>query len=81
MYCILFWFFIFIIIFLTVQEFGWALFIFGISNFIIMTIIVNIEEDKRQSKMAEKREGESICTFARSFEFRKLDTKIIRCCT
>jgi hypothetical protein len=41
-------------------------------------VTVSILEHRRLRRLADERQGESICHFARSLNYRRLDTKIIR---
>lgn len=45
---------------------------------LVLAIPVSIYEYVRFKRLAKKREGLSICEFARSFDCRRVDTKIIR---
>jgi len=51
---------------------------FLVAWFIGLTVIFNLIEARRIRRLAEGREGETICQFARSLDYRRLDTKIIR---
>ena len=53
--------------------------ILGIVAFILVVgIPISIIERIRLKRLARKRAGLSICQFARSFNYRRIDTKIIR---
>ena len=45
---------------------------------VILSIVGGILDHRRLSRLAAERQGESICTFARSFDYRVIDTWIIR---
>ena len=40
--------------------------------------IAGLFEQRRQRRLAAARAGESICTFARAFDYRRTDTRVIR---
>lgn len=42
------------------------------------SIVINILENRRLRWLADERPGETICHFARSLDYRRLDTRIIR---
>jgi hypothetical protein len=44
----------------------------------LVTVHLSIGERRRLARLAEARRGESICSFARSFERRAVDTWVIR---
>jgi hypothetical protein len=45
---------------------------------ILATIVLTFGESRRLARLAADRQGESICSFARSFDCRAVDTWIIR---
>lgn len=47
-------------------------------GFILLVALVSIYDRRRQRRLAEQRVGESICTFARSFDRRAVDPWIVR---
>jgi hypothetical protein len=47
-------------------------------GFIVIVCVAGVCERRRLRQIARDRNGESICTFARSFDCRALDTRIIR---
>ncbi len=49
-----------------------------LSLIIFLGVIASLFERRRIRKMAEKRQADSICSFARSFDCHKTDTRIIR---
>jgi hypothetical protein len=49
-----------------------------VAGFIAVLYIASIIEGRRLRRMAAERTGDSICTFARSLDFRHLDTQVIR---
>jgi len=67
---------LFILLYGFYKEPMQGLSILGIISFIIM--VSTIVEKRRLRNLALERKGEDIGTFARSFEFRKIDTWIIR---
>ena len=50
----------------------------GIAAFIAVMWVVTMIERRRLKKIASDRHEENICTFARSFDCRRIDTRIIR---
>jgi hypothetical protein len=46
--------------------------------FFTVSILTEIRRTRKLRLLAQERHGESICTFARSLNYRRLDTKIIR---
>src|SRR5262245_18821422 len=48
----------------------------GVATFV--TVIASISDGRRLARLATDRQGESICSFARSFDYRAVDTWIIR---
>ena len=49
-----------------------------IGLFAVVMICYQIVNDHHTNRLAAERPGESICTFARSFDYRRVDTWIIR---
>jgi hypothetical protein len=47
-------------------------------TFVAVSIVINILDQQRLHRLAAERQGKSICRFARSLDYRRLDTKIIR---
>lgn len=47
-------------------------------SFPFIVVVMTLSQRRRDRHIAEARRGESICTFARSFECRTVDTWIIR---
>lgn len=45
---------------------------------VVLTVIVGVHEGRRLATLAGERQGESICTFTRSFDYRRVDTWVIR---
>src|SRR4051812_38140996 len=45
---------------------------------ILVHVLLNLFDQPRLARLAADRQGESICTFARSFDCRAIDTWIIR---
>jgi hypothetical protein len=43
-----------------------------------VSIVLGIVDHRRRRRLAAERQGETICHFARSLDYRRLDTKIIR---
>jgi len=50
----------------------------GIAVFIVVMWMATLIARRRLNKIASERHEESICTFARSFDCRRIDTRIIR---
>lgn len=50
----------------------------GFVVFILFTTALNYQSIRRLRQLAESRSNESICTFARAFNYRQIDTWIIR---
>jgi hypothetical protein len=50
----------------------------GIAGIVVLAWGIGVIEKKRQLRVAAARRGESICTFARSFDCRRTDTWIVR---
>jgi hypothetical protein len=50
----------------------------GIAVLVLVIVAMKLEGDSRLRELAAGRRGESICTFARSFDYRAVDTWIIR---
>jgi hypothetical protein len=63
---------------------GWhqplgVLALLGLIAVVVISVLVQTRFDnRRQRRLAANRAGESLCTFARSFHYRKIDTWIIR---
>jgi hypothetical protein len=49
-----------------------------IGAIILGTVALNLSESRRLARLAADRQGESICSFARSFDCRAVDTWVIR---
>lgn len=49
-----------------------------ISGVIVLIVVEADRQNRHLSRLAIERDGESICTFARSFDYRVVDTWIIR---
>jgi hypothetical protein len=49
-----------------------------IAAVVVATICVTVAHRRYLARLAADRQGESICTFARSFDYRAIDTWIIR---
>jgi hypothetical protein len=45
---------------------------------IFLTVLASLVEKQRLRKVAQNRQADSICSFARSFDCRQIDTRIIR---
>jgi hypothetical protein len=45
---------------------------------VLLCWLGGIEEARRLRHVAEQRQNDSICTFARALDYRRLDTKVIR---
>src|SRR3954466_10043319 len=43
-----------------------------------VSAVIGIIDHRRLRRLADERQGETICNFARSLDYRRLDTKIIR---
>lgn len=50
----------------------------AIGVMVVLSIVLGILDHRRLSWLAAERQGESICTFAKSFDYRAIDTWIIR---
>lgn len=50
----------------------------GIASIMTITLVVGILNGQRLRRLAEERNGESICEFARSFDRRVADPWVIR---
>jgi hypothetical protein len=59
-----------------VYAFPGVLFLFG--ALAVLTVVLTIVERRRLAELAATRPGESICSFARSFKWREVDTWVIR---
>jgi hypothetical protein len=46
--------------------------------FIAVSIVLGVVDRRRLRRLAAERQGETICHFARSLDYRRLDTKSIR---
>lgn len=62
----------------AVVEYGIPAFLIPIGAVILATVVWTFGENRRLARLAADREGESICSFARSFDCRAVDTWIIR---
>lgn len=49
-----------------------------VSGFFLVVWIACVIDTKRLRRLTTKRQTDSICSFARSLDFRRLDTKVIR---
>jgi len=49
-----------------------------IGAIVVLTVVEGTLQNRRLSRLAIERQGESICTFARSFDYRAIDTWILR---
>jgi hypothetical protein len=47
-------------------------------GFALVTVVMTFRHDRRLARRAAGRKGESICTLARSFDYRAIDTWVIR---
>jgi hypothetical protein len=45
---------------------------------VVVNIVTSILEHRRLRRLADERQGDTICHFARSLDYRRLDTKIVR---
>ncbi len=45
---------------------------------IVYFVVTSIRQDRKLRLLAAERQGDSICRFARSLDYRRLDTKVIR---
>lgn len=59
-----------------VVRFPWALGV--IALLVIVGIHLQNVEKERRTALARERDGESLCTFVRSFDYRTIDTWILR---
>jgi hypothetical protein len=52
--------------------------VYIIGALLVIGVIYTILDNRRMSRIAGERGALDICSFARSFDYRKIDTKIIR---
>ena len=45
---------------------------------VTVSVVMDIVNNRRLRRLADQRSGETICHFARSLDYRRLDTKIMR---
>ncbi len=55
-----------------------AIFMLFAGAIIVATVVLSIRYARRTRPLLEERQGDSICTFARSLDYRRLDTTVIR---
>ncbi len=53
-------------------------YIYGIVGFVLFIVVLMIIDYYRMRKIARNRGKPDICTYARSFDFRNTDTKVMR---
>src|SRR5204863_4255363 len=49
-----------------------------VASFTVLILFVHIYDQIRVRRLMKQRHGETICQFVRSFDYRRVDTKIIR---
>ncbi len=49
-----------------------------VTGFILLVALISVYDRLRLRRLAEQRVGESICTFARSFDRRAVDPRVVR---
>jgi hypothetical protein len=49
-----------------------------LGTFVVVLTLFGLLDARRLRKLAAERQGDSICRFARSLDYRRLDTKVIR---
>lgn len=60
------------------HEVTWMEYVLIIGAFVLFIVVSSISDHRRFSKLATDRGDPNICEFARSFNYREIDTKIIR---
>ncbi len=49
-----------------------------VGSVVLITVIINVKDRLHYRKLFQGREAENLCTFARDFDVRKIDTWIVR---